>query len=114
MTDWVITLPKTVEWEDYEKELDLVKNWGHVMNYRVARYPLDLKHGDRCFLVWRGMVRGWMQISGFFRYPEGFMCSTTQTQWKAGNYIQRSGPFHWITPVEMRGFQGIRRMRITI
>lgn len=29
----VITIPKTIKWEEYQKELDAVADWSHVVNY---------------------------------------------------------------------------------
>lgn len=108
MNDWIITLPQKVEWEDYARELRVVERPGKVLNYRVPHFPKALKVGDRCWLVWRGMVRGWMEIVRLEHWSTGFRCSTTNTQWPAGKYIQRAGLFHAVSGPYMRGFQGIR------
>ena len=36
-----------------------------------------------------------------------FICSTTGRKYK-GKFIKRSGPFHKITPIKTKGFQGFR------
>jgi len=109
MSDWVVTLPQKVEWSDYERELEAVRDRSGVLNYRLMLLPLRVNAGDRCFIIWRGRVRGWMEISGVARWPEGFTCQTTGLFWPPGHYLQRSGPFHPVDGPEMRGFRGIRR-----
>jgi len=110
MADWVITLPQKVEWSDYKRELDdVLSTPGMVMNYRVARFPKDMRIGDRCFVVHRGKVRGWMKIVGMKDWPNGFTCQTTGAEWRPGKYIQRAGTFMFVDGPEMKGFQGIRR-----
>lgn len=108
MADWVITIPKTIPWEHYEKELKAVHDWKQVMNFRIPYNPKNVNPNDRCFVVWNGYVRGWMAIvwSG---HAESFTCSTTGEVHKGGYYVSRSGPFHYIDPIPMRGFQGFRK-----
>lgn len=105
----MITVPQDIEWEDYHRELDTVKDGSQVMNYRVSNIPKDLKEGDRCFVVWRGQVRGRQYIVGAVKRDK-FNCTTTGKNWDPGNYIQRSGSFRTIEGgPKMKGFQGIRR-----
>ena len=111
MQDWVITIPKTVKWEDYEKEIEAVKDGSQTMWYRVPGAPSVAK-GDRMFVVWNGFVRGWMNVTGTKLRPS-FICSTTGKEWKEGWYVGRSGEFHRIDPIPMKGFQGYRRMYLT-
>lgn len=111
---WIVTLPKTVEWEDYQKELEVVKYGRLVMKYKVAHIPLALTPGDRCYITWRNKIRGWMEIVGVEVKAEGFCCSTTGKEWGPGNYILRSGPFHEVDGPEYKGFRGIRRLEETI
>ena len=102
----IITLPATMSWEDYEKELDKVKDWAAVMNFKVPNFPTGIKKGDRCYILHKGVVKGWMEITGFTEQP--FTCTTTGKSWK-GKFIQRSGPFHYIDKdIRMKGFQGFR------
>jgi len=42
-------------------------------------------------------------------YKKPWQCTTTGKTWPPGKYIQRSGPFHEISEVPMKGFRGIRR-----
>ena len=108
MSDWIVTLPMTVQWHDYERELAAVANWKAVLNYRIHYKPKAQK-GDRCFIVWKYCVRGWMEIVGVEWYPGGFVCQTSGKIWKRGFYLQRSGPFHYVGGPEMKGFRGLRR-----
>jgi hypothetical protein len=107
--DWAVTLPQDTEWADYQKELDTVKNGKERMNYRLPYKP-SAKPGEKCFLVWRGKVRGWMEIVGVQHHPEGFTCSTSGAQWPPGWYLQRSGEFHPVEGLDMKGFRGIKRI----
>lgn len=108
--DWIITLPQKVRWGDYEKELACVRSGEQQMFYRLPHIPKGLDVNDRCFIVWRGAVRGWMRISGFTRYSPPFTCTTTGVRWPEGAYLIRKGEFHlplrdhWV-----RGFRGIRK-----
>lgn len=107
MKAWVITLPKDIEWSEYEKELAAVADRSAVMRFRVPRYHKTAKAGDRCYVCHRGVVKGWMEVTGLVTLP-GFTCEVTGKMWQGGKYIERSGPFHAVEPVAMRSFQGIR------
>lgn len=102
--DIIITIPKSISWKDYEKELAKVRDGSQVMNFKVSNFP-KTKSGNRCYLVHNGEVKGWMKIVGVSE--EEFTCTTTGKQWK-GKFIKRSGPFHYIEPLEIKGFQGFR------
>lgn len=106
--EWALTLPQTVAWEDYERELAAVRDRTAVLNYRVRYAPKGMRAGDRCYLVWRGRVRGWMEVTDVVYHEVGFTCLTTGAQWPPGYYIQRSGPFHHVEGPEMTGFRGVR------
>lgn len=106
MRDIIITLPSSIEWTDYEKELAAVADGKQVMNFKVPFLPKD-KNIDRCYLVHRGKVIGWMKVVGFADNTK-FDCTTTGREW-SGKFIQRSGPFHYLSnPRDFRGFQGWR------
>ena len=109
MTDWVVTLPQTNEWEDYAKEIEAVKDGKQVMNYRLP-FKSKARPNDRCFICWRGKVRGWMRITDTRWYPGGFVCQTSGKLWPRGFYLMRSGPFYALDGPEMKGFRGIRRI----
>ena len=102
--DIIITLPKSIKWSDYEKELEAVKDYSQVMNFKVNALPRTAK-GCKCYLVYNGNIVGWMEIVGIS--ADSFTCSTTGQKWD-GKFIQRSGPFHKIEPIPMKGFQGFR------
>jgi len=106
--DWIITIPKTISWEDYVKELDAVKDFNQEMNYKLPFKPKELIAGDRCFVTWNGKVRGWMFITKVSR-KDAFTCSTTGKEWPAGWYISRSGPFTYVEATDFLGFRGIRK-----
>lgn len=102
----IITLPKSVKWGDYEKELKAVEDWSQVMNYKVSSIPKDIDNIERCYLVYDGYIRGWQKIVGHEK-GKSFNCTTTGKGW-SGNFIQRSGPFHKVEPIPMKGFMGWR------
>lgn len=101
----IITLPSNIEWSEYQKELDLVKDGEHILNFKVNNFPKNTKIGERCYLVHKGYVVGWMHIFGFSK--KDFTCSTTNKEY-IGKFIERSGHFYKIKPIEMKGFQGFR------
>ena len=102
----VITLPSNIDWEDYEKELAKVADGRHVLNFKVPNFPKGVRIGDRCYMVHRGYVIGWMGIAGMSE--KTFNCSTTGKKW-TGRFIERSGRFHYLDEkIPMKGFQGFR------
>lgn len=105
----IITLPKSVKWADYEKELKAVEDYSQVMNYKVSSIPKDIDQIKRCYLVYDGFIRGWQEVVGH-ETGKSFNCTTTGKDW-SGNFIQRSGPFHYLDkPIPMKGFMGWRYM----
>lgn len=109
MKSWVITIPKTVSWEDYQKELAAVADQSQVLNYRVRFAPKLMQKGDKMFVVHDGVVRGYQLVHDIKHWPSGFVCQTTQARWEPGVYIQRTGIFHRIAPIQMLGFRGVRQ-----
>ena len=102
----IITLPSTVSWLDYEKELMKAANYKYVLNFKVHNFPRGIHKGDKCYIVHDGLVKGWMEIVGFSE--ETFQCTTTNKKW-SGKFIQRSGPFHYLQEkIPYKGFQGFR------
>lgn len=102
--DIIITVPKKISWDDYSQELEAVKDGTQVMNYKVRSFP-KTSIGNKCYVVYDGFIRGWMEIVGLSE--EEFTCTTTGRVW-SGKFIQRSGEFHEIEPIPMKGFQGFR------
>lgn len=102
--DIIVTIPKSIQWKDYEKELISVEDYKQVMNFKVNNFP-KTKVGSKCYLLYNGFIIGWMEIVGISE--KEFTCSTTGIKWK-GKFIERSGPFHKIQPIQMKGFQGFR------
>lgn len=110
--NWVITIPKTVKWEEYERELQSVADGDLALNYRTRYFPKEMKVGDRCYVVWNGRVRGWMTVVGMVEHPAPWVCQTTGNIWAAGKYIQRSGEWHPVNGPAMAGFRGIRKFDV--
>ena len=120
MTDWLITIPKTIPWSTYQRELNAVADSIGELAYRL--YPVNdigrsrsrsraVQPGERCFVVWNGYIRGWQEIVGM-RESEGFLCQATRRWWSPGIYLVRTGPFHRIKPIPHQGFRGIRLLRV--
>lgn len=110
LANWMITIPKTVPWLEYRKELIDAETHGSTLNYRVRGFPKGMCSGDRCYIVHNGRVRGWMLITGLAIIDKPWTCTTTGKVWPLGKYIQRSGAFHPITDgPKIKGFRGIRR-----
>ena len=103
--DIVITIPSYIKWNDYEKELDKVKDGKEVLNFKVNHLPKKTNIGNKCYMVYNGEIIGWMKIVGLTENE--FVCTTTGKKWK-GKFIQRSGEFHRIDPITYKGFQGFR------
>lgn len=102
----VVTLPSSEDWASYEKEIEKVRNYKYMMNFKVSNFPNGIKKGDRCYVVHKGFIMGWMTIVGFSE--KEFDCGTTGKKW-SGKFIERSGPFHYLNEkVPMKGFQGYR------
>ena len=47
MSSICITIPKTIKWEDYEKELKAVEDETQEMNYKIPTIPKGVSIGDR-------------------------------------------------------------------
>lgn len=103
--DILITLPAKIKFSEYQKELNESEKGG-VLNFKVSFLPKNSKIGDKCYLIHRGYIIGYMYISGFSN--KSFICSVTAKKW-TGNFIERSGKFYKIpVPVKHKGFQGWR------
>lgn len=103
--DIIITIPASIDWNTYQKEIDLVKDYSNVMNFKVPSFPKRTAVGNKCYLCYKGSIIGWMEIVGM--QEKEFTCSTTGKRFK-GKFIMRSGPFNKIIPIKMKGFQGYR------
>lgn len=110
--DWAITVPRTVSWIRFEREMDAIADGSRVKSYRVRRIPKGLQVGDRLFVVWTGRVRGWLRVVGWEGHVRTWQCHSTGAVWPAGEYIQCHGPFYKVEGPEMRGFRGIRRLAV--
>lgn len=108
-----ITIPKAVEWADYEKELAAAANFSHILNFKVNSLPVKTGVGSRCYVIHRGVVMGYHQHLALRSEGTGsFRCTTTGVTW-TGRFIQRTGPFTRMKHrVLMTGFQGFRYVHI--
>ena len=105
--DICITIPKTIPWEEYQKELDTVKDGKMEMNYRVSFRP-DVKPYEKCYLCHDGKIKGWMYVTRV-AHRKGFTCTVTGKQWPESWYVARSGPFHELeNKPALNGFRGVR------
>ena len=103
----LITIPKTIKWEDYEKEIDAVKDESQEMNYKVSSKPTKVDVGDRCYLCHNGFIKGWMKISNISK--KKFQCTTTGKDWDEGWYVSRTGEFHKLDKeIPQKGFMGYK------
>lgn len=104
-----VTIPSSVDWNDYEREIDAVRDGSHCMNFKVPFLPAKERRDriGRCYIVHRGKVKGWQRVCGFVE-GKRFTCTTTGKEWE-GNFIQRTGEFHRLgKDVGMKGFRGWR------
>jgi hypothetical protein len=105
MRDIIITIPKTIKWSDYEKELQAAQD-GAIMNFKVQHLPKESGVGANCYIVYNGHLVGYMKICGL--QANNFVCSTTGKHWE-GNFIQRTGEitkFRGTIPYPEGGFRG--------
>lgn len=105
MIGLLITLPSSIEWSEYQRELDEVKDGDKEMNFKVPTLPKRVTVGDRCYLCYKGNIIGWMLISSIGE--KTFDCGVTGKRY-SGKFVSRSGEFHKIQPVKCTGFQGFR------
>lgn len=104
--DIIITIPSQTNWEEYQREIDAVKNEEQEMLFKVGSFPIYCEIGDKCYVTYKGVIIGWMKVCGF-REKE-FVCQTTGVKWK-GKFIARTGKFHKLSyNVNYKGFQGFR------
>jgi len=86
-----VTVPKSIKWSDYEKELFAACS-DQTLNYKVKHFPECLIPGkSKCFIVHEGLVKGFMHVSGLSE--KQFTCTTTGKQWH-GKFIERTGRFY--------------------
>lgn len=101
--DIIVTLPAKIKFSDYQKELDETAKGGTI-NFKVGFLPKNSKVNDKCYLVHRGFIIGYMLIAGFSN--KSFVCTTTGKKW-TGNFIERYGKFYKLAvPIPYKGFQG--------
>lgn len=50
----VVTLPSSEQWEDYQKEMDAVKDYSQVMNFKVPFFQKVLIKGINVILFMMG------------------------------------------------------------
>lgn len=102
--DIVITIPKSINWDQYLVDLRHAEKRNEVLNFKVPHLPKVNFH-DRCYIVHDGAVRGYNHVLGVEQ--KDFICTTTGKRWK-GIFVVRYPKFHPIDPIPMKGFQGFR------
>ena len=108
-SDIIITLPSKTKWEDYKNELLKVENGEAELNFKVSNFPVNCKEGNRCYLVHKNKIVGWMKIIGF--EEKEFVCEVTGKKW-IGKFIKRSGKFTELKPhIPMKGFRGFKYVK---
>ena len=53
--DIIVTIPKSITWSDYEKELKEVEDFTSVMNFKTPHFP-KTSAGEKCYLVYNGYM----------------------------------------------------------
>lgn len=110
VVDIIITIPQTIKWEDYQKELDKSKK-GEILNFKVPFLPKNITlNKSKCYICYQGNIIGYHYISGLVNHR--FKCTTTGKQWD-GNFIQRTGEFHLLdNPIPHKGFRNFKYYNI--
>ena len=103
----MITIPSTVTWKQFAEELRRAAEGEH-LNYQVQAFPLHANVGDRCYICYRGYLRGWHEIVAFSE--KAFTCTTTGKEY-AGKFIERTGKLQTDGKILMAGFRGFRYRR---
>lgn len=111
MSNIVITWPQTRPLVSYLAECNRAVLDHKSINFRVSARPKNVDVGDRCYVVYAGVVRCWHKVIGLaYRAERQVFDPMTGEYWPAGNYIVRdpdtvllAGP-----PRRMAGFQGFR------
>lgn len=71
--DIIITIPKSISWNDYSRELDAASN-GSILNFKVPFFP-KTSIGNKCYVLHDGFIKGYHIISGLSE--KDFNCTTT-------------------------------------
>ncbi len=103
--DIIITIPKSINWNDYKSELEAAER-GEILNFKTNNFP-KTQPGNKCYICYDGNIIGYHIISGMSE--KEFQCTTTGNIWK-GKFIERTCKFYEIEPISMKGFQGFRYM----
>lgn len=105
--DIIITIPKTTSWEDYKKEIQACEaSEETMMCYKVHNTLRNAKVGDRCYVVYRDKIIGWMNICQI-RWLDRWNCTTTQKLMSDNYYICRNGQFRYLEEdIPMKSFRG--------
>ena len=112
MGDIVITVPQSIKWVEYQKELDAAES-GDILNFKVGNFPKGVEVGkSKCYICYKGEIIGYHIICGLS--SDDFDCTTTGRDW-SGKFIQRSGKLHILkNRIPYKGFQGFRYIDLKI
>jgi hypothetical protein len=102
----VVTIPKDRLADVEREEADLKKRLAAGENafyfWALARWPKQLRVGDRMYFVWDGAVRAFHYVTGF---KNDMTCETTGRKYK-GCCVLLDPAIHEIVPFVMKGFRG--------
>lgn len=108
MTDVVVTTPRFQRENAAREAAECIADGGGYYFRKVPFVPNGCDVGSKCFYVEDGYVRGFAVIDRVVRNGH-FICETTGHDWGHGNFLRMpSDTWHWIRPIPMQGFMGIR------
>lgn len=91
--DIAITWPKSRPLESYLAELKKAADAGLVINFKVPTWPKRVKEGERCYIVYDGLVRGYNNILGIDS-KDDVIDPITGQRMAPGIYVVREPTFH--------------------
>ena len=106
--DWITTVPKGITWKSFSDRLLKVSHKTLALYLPVTMPPEEMELKDRMFILFKGKIRGWIEIN-YFGWMRRFHCKVTGIHYPEGFYVQISGKFHVIDGAKMRGFKGIKK-----
>lgn len=107
--DIAITWPKSRPLDSYLTELRKATDAGLVINYRVSSFPKKLNVGDRCYMIYDNVVRGWNEVLGVERRDD-VIDAVNGALMRPGIYVIRNPTWMGEYGLErlMKGFRGFR------
>lgn len=112
--DIAITWPKTRLLDSYLAELKEADAKGLVINYRVPTYPKKLNVGDRCYIVYDNIVRGWNEVLGI-EHKDDVIDPISGQKMRPGIFVVRNPYWFCEFGIDrlMESFRGFRYVNFT-